>query len=238
MRSEELQRLTASEPLTLAEEYAQQKNWLEKNDRVTFILLDKARLPPTAVDLAFPTQPETSTVSDVCISPLISDLEVEAMIGDVNFYLIPAEEAESGGASDLEDLPSPATGLTFEGEVSVMIAEPTARGRGLAAQAIAACLLYVHKYFTEDITAVVAKVSLDNEASLRLFRDKLGFVERKRVLCFNEVDLVYPAIPDSKTVAADTASRIISHIEKSGRPWNFLVFAVDVWRERVFFQKH
>ncbi|VDM01160.1 unnamed protein product [Schistocephalus solidus] len=117
-----------------------------------------------------------------------------------------------------------------------MIADPTARRRGLASQAIAACLVYVHKYFTEDITAVVAKVSLDNEASLNLFKDKLGFIERKRILCFNEVDLVYPTVPGSKTVAADTASRIISHIEKSGKPWSFFVFPADVWRDRVFFQ--
>lgn len=68
-----------------------------------------------------------------------------------------------------------------------MIAESTSRGRGLAAQALAGALLYVEHLFRHNVTGVVAKISLDNELSLRFFEKKLGFVVRKKNTCFNEV---------------------------------------------------
>lgn len=69
----------------------------------------------------------------------------------------------------------------------MMIAEESSRRKGLAAQALAGALLYVERFFAAEIIGVVAKVSLDNTPSIRFFLDKLGFVERKRNICFNEV---------------------------------------------------
>lgn len=71
-----------------------------------------------------------------------------------------------------------------------MIAEPSSRGKGLATQALAGALLYVENFFPHNVSAVVAKISLDNEISLRFFQNKLGFIERKRNACFNEVCMV------------------------------------------------
>ena len=68
-----------------------------------------------------------------------------------------------------------------------MIAEAASRGKGLAAQALAGILLYVEQFFVSKVAAVVAKVSLENEPSLRFFKNKLGFVERRINRCFNEV---------------------------------------------------
>lgn len=45
MASPELQELTASEPLSLEEEYAMQRAWRDDGDKLTFVLLDPSRAP-------------------------------------------------------------------------------------------------------------------------------------------------------------------------------------------------
>ena len=61
MSSPELQELTASEPLTIEEEYKMQESWFADNDKCTFIILDKEKFQ-------------------------ISSSEIEAMIGDTNLF--------------------------------------------------------------------------------------------------------------------------------------------------------
>ncbi|XP_068610462.1 alpha/beta-tubulin-N-acetyltransferase 9 isoform X2 [Brachionichthys hirsutus] len=63
MKSPELQRLTASEPLTLDQEYDMQRSWREDGDKCTFIILDKQRWADAGVE------------------------EEQCMVGDVNIFL-------------------------------------------------------------------------------------------------------------------------------------------------------
>uniref|UniRef100_A0A1A7WYU8 Alpha/beta-tubulin-N-acetyltransferase 9 n=1 Tax=Iconisemion striatum TaxID=60296 RepID=A0A1A7WYU8_9TELE len=63
MKSPELQQLTASEPLSLDQEYDMQKSWREDDDKCTFIILDKQKWADPSVD------------------------EEQCMLGDVNIFL-------------------------------------------------------------------------------------------------------------------------------------------------------
>lgn len=63
MQSKELQLLTASEPLTLQQEYDMQRSWREDQDKCTFIVLDREQWSTPGVE------------------------EEQCMMGDVNLFL-------------------------------------------------------------------------------------------------------------------------------------------------------
>ncbi|XP_053393219.1 N-acetyltransferase 9-like protein isoform X2 [Mercenaria mercenaria] len=63
MKSEELQTLTASEPLNLEEEYQMQQSWREDDNKCTFIVLDKEKYEENGNN------------------------EIDGMVGDVNLFL-------------------------------------------------------------------------------------------------------------------------------------------------------
>ncbi|XP_043238505.1 N-acetyltransferase 9-like isoform X2 [Amphibalanus amphitrite] len=70
MQSAELRQLTASEPLTLNQEYAMQQSWLNDDDKCTFIVLDRVALERCGHQPA-------------------------AMVGDVNLFLADGAAAEA-----------------------------------------------------------------------------------------------------------------------------------------------
>lgn len=67
-----------------------------------------------------------------------------------------------------------------------MLAEERARGQGLAPEALATFLEYVGRHLPYKLCSLVAKVSLDNEPSIRLFQGRLGFVQRSRCNVFRQ----------------------------------------------------
>ncbi|XP_028332856.1 alpha/beta-tubulin-N-acetyltransferase 9 isoform X2 [Gouania willdenowi] len=83
MKSPELQQLTASEPLTLEQEYDMQRSWRDDHDKCTFIILDKQRWADPRV------QEEQCMVGDVNIfltDPLEPSLaELEIMIAEPDY---------------------------------------------------------------------------------------------------------------------------------------------------------
>lgn len=141
MKSEELQKLTASEPLTLEQEYEMQKSWREDDDKCTFIILDKS-------------------IFDEC------NEEADAMVGDTNIFITDNE-----------------LGV---GEIEIMIAEESARGKKFGWEAVALMFLYGIQHI--HLKTFEAKISLSNSISIKMFQ-KLGFQEKSLSEVFQEITL-------------------------------------------------
>ncbi|XP_067671120.1 N-acetyltransferase 9-like protein isoform X1 [Haliotis asinina] len=148
MQSEELQELTASEPLSLEEEYSMQEAWRQDQDKCTFIILD--------ADLYKKSSEQTQC-----------DREIGAMVGDVNLFF--NEEGEKHVA-----------------EIEIMVAESSARGRGLGKEALLSMMRYGVAVL--GLTKITAKIGYSNSPSLAMF-NKLGFIEVSRSDMFKEVTL-------------------------------------------------
>lgn len=91
---------------------------------------------------------------------------VESMIGDTNIFLIDKDNCI--------------------GEIEIMIAEKSARGKKFGWEAVILMMLYGIKYI--HLKIIEAKISITNDISVRMFY-KLGFVEKSRSEIFKEITL-------------------------------------------------
>ncbi|KAL2808591.1 GNAT domain-containing protein [Aspergillus granulosus] len=114
MKDEEIQEATASEPLSLNEEYAMQQSWRNDADKLTFIVC-----LPTPKDV---NANETLTEEDD--SPA-------CMIGDINLFL------------QIDDGDEGTSALQIIGEIELMIAEKKDQRRGFGKAALLTFLRYV-----------------------------------------------------------------------------------------------
>ncbi|NIG61418.1 N-acetyltransferase 9 [Pontoporia blainvillei] len=169
MKSEELRRLTASEPLTLEQEYVMQHSWQEDADsekwRPRAVLVMGGLIPEALLGshpLLFPAVKAPLEPQKVCKKHFVKSL------GECTFIVLDAEKwqtqpgisEESCMAGDvnlfLTDLGDPALG-----EIEVMIA---------------------------GLTKFEAKIGRGNEPSIRMFR-KLHFEQVAVSSVFQEVTL-------------------------------------------------
>ncbi|KAF4990384.1 hypothetical protein FGRMN_8519 [Fusarium graminum] len=165
MQDPDIQEATASEPMTLEEEYENQQSWRTSSDKLTFIVC----APVTQV-----TSPIKSGTADTDA----------LMRGDINFFLYPFEDDDE--TVDTEGL--------VTGEVDVMIASPSHRGQGLGRAAVCALLIYLQKhidgilaeYGARELKELMVKIKEGNKGSRALF-EKLGFVQKGEVNYFGEV---------------------------------------------------
>ncbi|KAI9202783.1 N-acetyltransferase 9 [Polychytrium aggregatum] len=149
MKDPFLQEMTASEPLTLEEEYEMQQSWYEDEKKCTFILLSSGM--------------ERNRVG--------ISAQFGGMVGDVNLYF-----------NDFYD--------PHVAEIEIMVAEEEARGQGLGLEALRMMMRYAVERLS--VKSFVSKISLKNESSQRLFRERLSFVEESVSQAFQEVTLVRP----------------------------------------------
>ncbi|KAI0883197.1 GNAT domain-containing protein [Annulohypoxylon maeteangense] len=192
MEDEKIRQLTASDRLSLEQEYENQASWRTSGDKLTFIICKGASFS----NLAASASPVIAGKVDVPGS----------MAGDVNAFISPWDPA------DYEDRVTICeeyeTKAYCAAEIDIMIADPTSRGKGLGRAAVAAFLLYIRrnldeilgefdgwsrdnkgKHKTRVLKEVAAKIYEDNTASIALFKS-LGFKQRGGVNYFGEIELV------------------------------------------------
>ena len=183
---------TASEPLSLAEEYEMCTAWRTDKTKYTFILLDAEVVTNSCPSLA-----------DFVVSPGVNSSDVGLMsehagsaVGDVNLFL----SVDSDSDSDTDASAASAASLVaasesrprrrpprLQGELEIMVARPSARRRGLALEALnlmmdfAVRRLAVRRFFV--------KIGDDNVPSRTLFEGKLGFGVVRYETCFRETEL-------------------------------------------------
>ncbi|CAG8142062.1 unnamed protein product [Penicillium nalgiovense] len=118
MKDPEIQEATASEPLTLEEEYSMQRSWRQDADKLTFIV---CRAITTGTEDEIPSQRKLQAESD---SPA-------TMVGDINLFLR-IDDGEEG------DSPP-----QIVGEVELMIAEKVNQRRGFGRAALLMFMRYI-----------------------------------------------------------------------------------------------
>ncbi|KXN73940.1 n-acetyltransferase 9 [Conidiobolus coronatus NRRL 28638] len=146
MEDEEIREQTASERLSLKEEYEMQESWKNDQDKCTFIILDKVQ--------------SLSNGSDEVYKP--------KMIGDVNIFIHDFDGEKHG-------------------ELELMIAEKSYRKKGYGTQAIFLMMAYGHLKI--GLKRYEVKIGVENQASINLFKEKLGFEQISFSNAFQEVTL-------------------------------------------------
>jgi methionyl-tRNA synthetase len=177
---QKIQEATASEPMSLDEEYENQASWRQASDKLTFIVCQPASLD-----------------ADV-VRARTADADVR-MVGDINFFLHPYEEDEEETAEEDRS-------MWLTGEVDVMIAEYDCRGKGMGKASVCALLVYIQRHLdaildefasSQDTTTaatppelkdLMVKIKEGNAESRALF-GKLGFRQRGEVNYFGEVTM-------------------------------------------------
>ncbi|KAI0135707.1 GNAT domain-containing protein [Daldinia grandis] len=213
MEDASIREATASERLSLAEEYENQASWRESRDKLTFIV---------CAPLVRGGEADASSGSggkeggrEVVFAG------VERMVGDVNLFLSPWD-GEGGGGGQGEGREQMGDGgeqmgdgeeakAYYTAEIDIMIADPKFRGVGLGRAAVATFLSFVRRHLdgilaeytgSLDIRSangrpvlkdVVAKINAGNKASIVLFQ-ALGFRQRGETNYFGEIEMVLEGV--------------------------------------------
>jgi RimJ/RimL family protein N-acetyltransferase len=195
---QELQKATASEPLTLEEEYAMQRSWRTDVDKLTFI---------------------------VCKAPVVSasgsnmereaEGEIERMIGDVNLFLCDDDEEHEDEDKEPGEWQEEGTVPNVIGEIEIMIAHKTHQGRGLGQHILLVFMWYIlnsmegimQEYrasssshpltVSSSLKYLRVKIGVENERSIRLF-ERVGFKKvKEEPNYFGELELRWVVEPES-----------------------------------------
>ncbi|KAK7049938.1 hypothetical protein VNI00_005368 [Paramarasmius palmivorus] len=201
MQDEEIRRLTASEPLSLEEEYSMQQKWRNDEDKLTFIVLARDCINDEETETDTALEGQMVNLQDNRIHNL-------PMVGDVNLFFSGVLGSGMGDSAHEEETEEEDE---FTAEAEIMIAEPAFRRKGLAQEALQLMFQYATGLGAHHFTlsgdpvpernisipslpnlipprSLLCRISEDNQASIRLF-EKLGFKITKHVQVFGEIEM-------------------------------------------------
>lgn len=205
MKDPLIQEATASEPLTLSEEYDMQKSWRQDADKLTFIIcrpLNGKGVVPLKPDGGGATVSEEEE-EGYCVRGGSEHDDETAMVGDINLFVSSVddeEEEEEDGKDNGNANPevSQSTPSKIIGELEIMIPHASNQRHGYGESALCTFLRYIARHESEIVSSYIsslptrsspeaiaaaeakfsylrAKIHESNMKSIALFTKKLGF---------------------------------------------------------------
>lgn len=168
MQDPDLQAATASEPLSLEEEYAMQRSWRLDSDKLTFIIcqprdetssLSSTTTPGSSSSSSSDREKETQQEKDHKNQiTATKDDSPDRMIGDINLFLFPLDSSSSPSPSPSSSpSPSPSSSKAppppppppkILGEIEIMIADKSSQRKGHGKTALRTFLDYILEHWS------------------------------------------------------------------------------------------
>ncbi len=190
--------MTGSEPLTMEEEIRMQKEWRDDENKCTFIILARDLLSHDEVDgngerIEIPPIPSEHIEEDSNEEyyPKLIEQTLHGMIGDINLFLSEEDDYNSDDEANFHQqhllLSKPQTPAELtQAELDIMIAAESHRHKNLGTE-LALMMMY-YGASALKLRRFYVKIKDTNHSSIKLFKEKLGFVECAYAECFGEYE--------------------------------------------------
>lgn len=174
MQDAELQAATASEPLSMTEEYDMQRSWRTDNDKLTFIVCQSQD-----------QKSDSSTVQGG------KDDLPERMIGDINLFLFEPEDEDEEGEDAVQANHTNASNALV-GEVELMIARKDLHRQGYGRAALLSFTTYILDTWRQ-IAAEYSSAGNETPRPLGYLRVKINQTNARSIALFQSIGFVQTA---------------------------------------------